>query len=178
MEEKIYEFEELENLSEQEIQACLEESWNIKNGQFEVWGEIKPLKDTAWGYLTNPRSISDNKLLTYPLKGIDKACEFFINPNDAKKFGDQNSPRFIRCKLELSPLSVRERHNIPFGMNVSRGSCSLLEELPEEVPHEIFTHNEKTFFISKSLYEFYHHQADEKIEQEFEALKMKQEKER
>jgi energy-coupling factor transporter ATP-binding protein EcfA2 len=174
MEEKIYELAELENLSEQEIQACLEESWEIKNGQFEVWGEIKPLHDIAWGYLTNSRTISDNKLLTYPLKGIGRSCEFFINPIDAKKFGDRHSPRFIRCKLELSSRLEREKHNIPFEMNVSQGSCSLLEALPEEVSHEILTHNEKTFFISKSIYEFYHHQADEKINGEFEELKMKQ----
>jgi hypothetical protein len=176
MEEKVYDLEELENLSEQELKACLEDSWNIKNGQFEVWGEIKPLKDT-WGYLTNPRTISDNKLLTYPLRGISRVCNFFINPIDAKKFGDRDSPRFIRCELELSPLSEREKHNIPFEMNVLPGSCSLLEELPEVVSHEILTHNEKTFFISKSIYEFYYRQADEKIKQEFETIKTKQEKE-
>jgi len=62
-------------------------------------------------------------------------------------------------------------------MNVLPSSCSLLEELPEEVPHEILTHNEKTFFISKSIYEFYHHEADEKIKQEFETIITKQEKE-
>ncbi|UJS22732.1 hypothetical protein [Thiothrix winogradskyi] len=47
MEEKVYELEELETLSEQELKACLEDSWNIKNGQFDVWGEITLLKDTA-----------------------------------------------------------------------------------------------------------------------------------
>jgi hypothetical protein len=180
MEEKVYELEELENLSKQELKACLENSWNIKNGQFEVWGEIQLFKDIEnkdhWR-LTNPRTISNNKLLTYPLKGISGICEFFINPKDAKKFGDRDSPRFIRCKLELSPLSEREKHNIPFEMHVLPGTCSLLEELAEEVPHEILTDNEKTFFISKSIYEFYYRQADEKIKQEFETIKTKQEKE-
>lgn len=177
MEEKVYELEELENLSKQELKACLENSWNIKNGQFEVWGEITLLKDKAWGYLTNAHTISDNKLLTYPLKGTSGVCEFFINPSDAKKIGDRDSPRLIRCKLELSPLSEREKYNIPFLMNVLPGTCSLLEELPEEVPHEILSLNEKTFFISKSIYEFYYRQADEKIKQEFETLKAKQEEE-
>lgn len=169
MEEKVYELEELENLSEQELKACLEDSWNIKNGQFEVWGEIqlfKNIENKDHERLTNPRTISDNKLLTYPLRGNSSICAFYINPSDAKKFGDRGSSRFIRCKLELSPLSERERHNIPFEMNVLKGSCSLLEELPEEVSHEILTHNEKTFFISKSIYEFYYRQADEKIKQE------------
>jgi len=177
MEEKIYEFEELKNLSDQEIKTCLEESWSIKNGQFEVWGEIILINDASWGYLTNPRTISDNKLLNYPLRGVDRACEFFINPNDAKKFGDRHSRRFIRCKLELSPLLEREKHNIPFEMNVSQGSCSLLVELPEEVPHGILTDKEKIFFISKSIYEFYQHQADVKINDEFEDLKKKQSQE-
>lgn len=179
MEEKVYELEELENLSEQELKACLEDSWNIKNGQFEVWGEIQLSKNIEknYGKLINPCTINDNKLLTYPLRGNSSICAFHIYPSDAKKFGDRGSPRFIRCKLELSPLSERERRNIPFEMNVLKGSCSLLEELPEEVPHEILTHNEKTFFISKSIYEFYYRQADEKIKQEFETIKTKQEKE-
>ena len=107
MEEKVYEPEELEALSDQELKACLENSWNIKNGLFEVWGEIKPLKDSTWGYLSNPRIISDSKLLTYPLRGNDRICQFFINPNDAKKFGDRESSRFIRCKLDLSPILER-----------------------------------------------------------------------
>ena len=36
MEEKVYEPEELEALTKQELIACLEDSWDIKNGQFEV----------------------------------------------------------------------------------------------------------------------------------------------
>jgi hypothetical protein len=100
MEEKVYDLEELENLSKQELKACLENSWNIKNGQFEVWGEIELLKDKAHGYLTNAHTISDIKLLTYPLKGMSSVCKFFISPKDAKKFGDRDSPRFIRCKLD------------------------------------------------------------------------------
>ncbi len=177
MEDKIYEFEELENLSEQELQACLEESWNIKDSQFEIWGEISPLKDTSWGYLINPRTIKDNKSLTYPLIGVDRTCSFFLNPNDAQKFGDRHSSRFIRCKLKLSPLSERKKHNIPFEMNISPGSCTSLEELPEEVPHDILTHNEKNFLISKSIYDFYFHKTEQKIEKEFAALRVKQDKE-
>lgn len=177
MEEKVYELEELQDLSDEELRACLADSWQIKNGQFEVWGEIKPLRDKDFGYLTNPRTISDNKLLTYPLVGINRICEFFINPKDAKKFGDRDSYRFIRCKLELSPLSEREKHNIPFEMNVLPGSCSWLEELPKEVPHEIMTDtNAKRFFISESIYEFYYRQADEKIKQDIEIVKQDFEK--
>lgn len=177
MKDKIYEFEDLKNLSDHELRKCLEESWNLKNDQFEIWGEIKPLGHNTWGYLTNPRTISDNKLLAYPLKGVSDTCEFFINPNDAKKFGDQHSSRFIQCKLQLSPKFERDKHKIPFEMNVLPSSCSSLEELPEEVPHEILTHNEKSFFISKSIYEFYRHQSDKKLEKELEATKVKQEKE-
>lgn len=177
MEEKVYELEELKALSVQELKACLEDSWNIKNGQFEVWGEIRLLKSNSWGYLTNPRTINDNKLLTYPLIGFSRICEFFINSVDAKKFGNRDFTRFIRCELELSPLSEREKHNIPFEMSVSPGTCSLLEELPEVVPHNALTHNERSSFISKSIYDFYHQQADEKIKHELKTIKTKQEKE-
>ncbi|MCB0369596.1 MAG: AAA family ATPase, partial [Bdellovibrionales bacterium] len=176
MEAEVYELGELENLSDEELKACLADSWNIKDGLFDVWGEIKPLKDSTWGYLTNARTISNNKLLTYPLIGNDRICQFFINRNDAKKFGDRDSPRFIRCKLELSPLLERKKHNIPFEMNVLPGSCSALEELPEEIPHDILTHDEKKFFIFKSIYKFYYRQANEKIQQDFETIKARQEK--
>ena len=174
MENKIYELEELENLSEQELQECLEKSWNIKNGQFDVWGEISLLKGTSWGYLINSRTIKDNKLLVYPLIGVDRACSFFINPSDAKKFGNQHSSRFVRCKLELSPLSERMKHNIPFEMNVLPGSCISLEELPEQIPHDILTHNEKNFFIAKSIYDFYAYKTEKNLEEEFCALRERQ----
>lgn len=175
MEEKVYELEELEALSEQELKACLEGSWNIQNSQFEVWGEIKLFKNIRWGHLTNPRTIHNNKLLAYPLKGNNRVCEFYINPGDAQKFGNHDSSRFIRCKLELSPLSERKKHNIPFEMNVSPGSCSSLEELPEAIPYDILTHNEKDFFISKSIYDFYHDRANKKIKRELDAIRVKQE---
>lgn len=159
MDEKTYELKELDNLSDDELRACLEQSWNIKHGQFEVWGKIELLKDKSWGYLTNPRTISDNKLLIYPLKGFSRICEFFINPNDAQKFGEQNTSQFIQCKLRLSPLLERKKHNNPFEMDVLPGSFSLLKELPKKVPHDILTQDKKAFFISQSLYEFYHNQA-------------------
>lgn len=177
MEEKTYTFEELEDLSEQELLSCLEDSWGIKNSNFEIWGEIKPLGKTNWGYLKNPRTIIDNKLLFYPLKGIKDSCEFYINPEDAQKFGDRYSSRFIRCKLELSPIVERKKHNIPFEMNVVPDSCSLLESLPEQIPHDILTHNEKSFFISKSIFDFYYQKASIKIQHDLQVLKDQHESE-
>lgn len=175
MEEKTYEIEELKALSDQELKACLEESWSIKSGQFDVWGEIKPLQDKTFGFLTSPRTVGDNRLLTYPLRGSDSVCSFFIIPNDAMKFGDNNFSRFIRCKLDLSPVAEREKHNIPFMMMVLPGSCLALEELPDVLPHEVLAHNGKNF-VSKSIYDFYHLQANEKIKQDIEVIKKKQDK--
>ena len=45
MGEKIYEIEELKALTDQELKTCLADSWNIKNGQFDVWGNIKLVKN-------------------------------------------------------------------------------------------------------------------------------------
>lgn len=172
---KIYDTTELEKLSEEELVACLRDSWEMEDDQFEVWGEINKIKSkediTIWR-LINPYSIKSNKLLIYPLRGHDRvSCSFFINPVDGKKFGSQNHSRFIRCKLELSPRLEREKHQIPFEMNVAPGSCSSLIELPSVVPHDIFTFEDKTSFLTENIYEFYRHQAEEKIKQDIESLK-------
>ncbi|WP_133011249.1 McrB family protein [Marinomonas flavescens] len=171
MENKIYNFDELEGLSDIDLEEILERSWNIENGNFEVWGEVKLFADKTWGYLINPRTISENKLISYPLTGINNTCKFFINPKDVKKIGDENTSSFVRCKLQLSPLSEREKHNIPFEMNTCPGSFSLLEKLPFDISNDIFTNDNMSSFMSKSIYDFYHEKADEKIKDDFYILK-------
>ena len=83
---KIYDTTELEKLSEEELVACLRDTWEMEDVQFEVWGEINKIKSkediTIWR-LINPYSIKSNKLLIYTLRGHDRvSCSFFINPVD------------------------------------------------------------------------------------------------
>lgn len=173
MSEILYEHSELEGLSDSELLELLEKSWGINDGDFDVWGEIYLLADQRWGYLKNARTVKDNRLLSYPLQGFRGACEFWVHPNDPEKHRD----RLIRCKLELSRLGEREKYGNPFRMNVSSGSVSLLEKLPEEVPHEIISDNEKNFFISKSVYDFYYQKAESKFDEDFKNKRQKLEQE-
>lgn len=169
MSEKLYEKSTIEKLSDQELLAILKDAWKISGSEFDVWGEIIPSNETReWGLLRNARIINSNKILTYPLHGFSNPCEFWISPSEIKKYSDSKISNFIKCKLELSPPKEREKFKVPFLMKVTTGSCEYLKQLPNELPIDIITDNEKSFFISKSIYEYYHKQAEIKIKQEFE----------
>ncbi|MBQ4852721.1 restriction endonuclease, partial [Pseudoalteromonas sp. MMG012] len=131
MEGKIYDHNELKFYSNQELVQCLKEHWKVETDTIEVWGEIKPLKDKSFGFLTNVSTFTSNTPLIYPLKGHEYYCDFFISSSDAQKFGNRNSPRLIRCELVLAPEAERKKHNIPFELNVLPGSCTPLEQLPD-----------------------------------------------
>lgn len=167
MAKKVYGYSELEGLSDTELLATLQSSWGYEDDNFEVWGEVTLYKDRKWGHLKNPRMLTSNDLLSYPLTGVNGPCEFWINPADAKKYGDQRGTRFIKCKLNLSRPEEREKHRIPFMMSVLPGSCSSLEKLPASVPHDLVTADEVSYFIANEIYHFYQQQAATKIEQEF-----------
>lgn len=167
MSNKVYEYSELEGLSDTELLATLQSSWGYEDDNFEVWGEVTLFKDREWGHLKNPRMLASNNLLSYPLTGVNGPCEFWINPADAKKYGDQRGARFIKCKLTLSRPKEREKHRIPFMMSVLPGSCSSLEKLPASVPHDIVTADDVSYFIANEIYHFYQQQAATRIEQEF-----------
>ena len=167
MANKVYGYSELEGLSDTELLAKLQSSWGYEDDNFEVWGEVTLFKDRKWGHLKNPRMLTNNNLLSYPLTGVNDPCEFWISPADAKKYGDQRGARFIKCKLKLSRPEEREKHRIPFMMSVLPGSCSSLEKLPASVPHDIVTADDVSYFIANEIYHFYQQQAATKIEQEF-----------
>lgn len=85
MSNKVYEYSELEGLSDTELLATLQSSWGYEDDNFEVWGEVTLFKDREWGHLKNPRMLASNNLLSYPLTGVNGPCEFWINPADAKR---------------------------------------------------------------------------------------------
>ncbi|MCG7643725.1 MULTISPECIES: hypothetical protein [unclassified Alteromonas] len=163
MEIRDYEEFELEPLTDSELVSILQKRWELDDTEFNVWGELKPLGDVSQGYLTNVRAIGSGTILTYPLKGHSNNCEFYVHPQDASKYGHRRNSRLIRCQLVLSPKKERQKHRIPFEMNVKLGSCSELKELPSGTSIEILNADDKSLHITKTLYDFHLNKIQEKL---------------
>lgn len=162
MNEVIYTQDELVGLSDEEILTILAKSWGVEDGKFEVWGELPALGDTPYGFLRNPYLVKTGERLYYPVQGHEP-CWFFMAPQDARNCGSKKHTRFVRCELELSPKSEREKHKNPLTLCVKNGTGESLRYLPREVPQEILTNqdsdDERSQFISKSIYDFYYEKA-------------------
>ena len=164
MNEKIYTKEELKGLAEDEILALLAESWGVQDGKIEIWAELPPLGESTYGFILEPHSVLTGERLYYPLKGLDRGnCKIFVSPKDAVRLGDKRKRCYVRCEVELSPESERIKHDNPFELTLKKGSGENLLYLPKEIPHEILINPslnaERSQFISKAIYDFYHEKA-------------------
>lgn len=162
MNQQIYNHDDLVGFNDEDLFIILMGTWGIEENEIDVWGEL-PTLESSFGFLRNVYLVTTGERPYYPLKGIEnKPCKFFVAPQDARKFGSSEFPRYIRCKLELSPASEREKHKNPFLLCVKPGSCESLQRLPKEIPVELFTagqddSNEDKLrqFIAKSIYDFH-----------------------
>ena len=171
MNEKIYTKEELKRLSEDEILVLLAESWGIQDGKIEIWAELPPLGESTYGFILEPHSVLTGERLYYPLKGLDRGnCKIFVSPKDAVRLGDKRKRCYVRCEVELSPESERIKHDNPFELTLKKGSGENLLYLPKDIPHEILINPnlnaERSQFISKAIYDFYHEKAMGDIDKE------------
>lgn len=171
MNEKIYTKEELKGLSEDEILALLAESWGVQDGKIEIWAELPPLGESTYGFILEPHSVLTGERLYYPLKGLDRGnCKIFVSPKDAVRLGAKRKRCYVRCEVELSPESERIKHDNPFELTLKKGSGENLLYLPKEIPHEILINPslnaERSQFISKAIYDFYHEKAMGDIDKE------------
>jgi len=181
MNEIIYTQDELAGLSDSELLEILAKSWGIDNGKFEVWGQL-PALENPFGFLQNPRLVKNGKRLYYPLQGEEREpCRFYINPRDANKLGSKTMMRFIRCELELSSESERVKHQNPFSLCMKQDTGEILQSLPKEIPEEILVDplakEERSQFISQSIYDFYLGKEIDSINKEIEKRKETLEKE-
>ena len=179
MNDIIYDRDELADKSDAELLDILAKSWGVDDGNFEIYAELPPLKNTTYGFLRNPRLLKTGKKLSYPLEGkTEDSCSFFINSQDATTVGSKKNTRFIRCQLDLSPKSERVKHDNPFELNVRSGTAEQLKELPSDISHDVISHadpGELPSLISNSIYDFYFIQAkeavDEKLSKQAEEVK-------
>lgn len=176
MNDTIYTYDVLKDLSDIELLDILAKSWDINNNKLEIWAELPPLNDKGFSFLKNAHSISTGKKLYYPLKGIEnKPCEFYINSKDAERYGSKEASRFIRGILELSPKIEREKHKNPFELCIKSGTAEKIEKLPSEIPQDILfdSTDKKSQFIHKSIYDFYFEKAKNEIEKDINENKKK-----
>jgi hypothetical protein len=172
MNEIIYTEDELKDYSDQELLAILAKSWGVDEGKIEVWGELQPaLGDKFHGYLRNSYLIKTGKKLYYPLQGLDQeSCSFFVTSQDVIRDGAKKKRRYIRCELELAPKTERIKHKNPLELCVKKGVIENLHFIPKEIPQEILidpqAENERSQFISKSIYDFYFEKAMGDIDNE------------
>jgi len=162
MNEVIYSQHELKGLSDLELLNIIKKSWGVEGDEIEVWGELDPLRDASFGFLSNAHLVATGEKLYYPIEGRDREhCSFFMGPHDAFNCGSKSKKHFVRCQLELSPESERAKHNNPLGLCVKKGTGEQLFDLPKKIPLEVLTDSaeEGLQFISKSIYDFYHEKA-------------------
>lgn len=177
MNEIIYTEDELKGLSDKEILALLAESWGFEDGKIEVWGELQPaVGDKSHGYLRDSYLIKTGKKLYYPLHGSDQdACSFFVTSQDVVHDGSKKKRRYIRCELELAPKAERIKHKNPLELCVKKGAIENLHFIPQEIPQEILidpdAKNERSQFISKSIYDFYYKKAMGDLDKEIKQRK-------
>ncbi len=170
-ETKTYTLDELKELSPSALLDCLADAWGITSGAFEIWGELSLSYNEQWGILKNAYSIESGKLLSYPLKGMSEVASFWVPIADAHMFVKDKEQTFIRCQLELSPAVERNKHNIPFEMQVKPRSGLLLEKLPDNIPNDVVTANDLRSFIPKSIFNFHRKNAEQKLTKEHEKAK-------
>ncbi|MFZ7156824.1 hypothetical protein ACLS0M_08950, partial [Avibacterium avium] len=171
MNEIIYTREELADKSDEELLAILANSWGIEDNKFEIYAELPPQKEAAFGFLRNARLLKTGERLYYPLYGeADRPCNFYIGPKDISIIGSKKEMKFIRCQLDISPREERIKHENPFELNVKPGTAELLSKLPESYSYDIISHSSSKgdiqILISSSIYNFYFKQAKEIIDKE------------
>lgn len=166
----IYTWDEVKDLSDDELYQCLYECWNITNGKIEVWGEVE-LKHEKWAGVFKVRTTSENRSISYPLNvrlNIDSGVYF--PPKDAKKLLVEQDKPWIKCELILARPVEREKSGNPFLLSVRTGSYERLVKFPlieaEEIldlQEGVILNDEVSSYLTESIYNLHFDLANKKI---------------
>lgn len=161
----LYSVDVLKELSESDLYKRLFHCWGITNGKIEVWGELELNSEGTWAGIDGIKTISENREITYPVDGITKniADGVYIHPQYAAKFKAGDAQVWIKCELELSPQSEREKQNNPLSLQVKRGSAQRLKQLPFVDPNELIE-TDNASFISQSVFDYHANELKDQIE--------------
>lgn len=136
-----YSLSDLDGNSDAEILSKLKASWGYSDiEKFEVIGRISQitLSEGSFYVLRELRSITDGRLLLYPLEVDDTHQSIFIGSiRNEQKDESFVVGQWVRAKLELSPKRERTKHNNPMGLKTVTGSLRPLYIIPEDTRPDI-----------------------------------------
>jgi energy-coupling factor transporter ATP-binding protein EcfA2 len=148
--------QDVEKLSDEYLKAKLIETWRYKGETLIVWGKLERVNfgELDFVKLSQVRSIYDNALLEYPIETNNSLARkgAYIERDYANTIYEKLAYRFIKCELEFSSASEKEKHQNPFLLKVKNGTAERLNELPL-IPDGDLVQNDDTAFISQVIVE-------------------------
>jgi len=171
-------------LDDNDIEIYLKKIWDIEdNNSIDVVGELYSSYNqirNIYHYRIYNLYLKNGQKIEYPIEDLDyrskiKKNGIYIPPNfdeKIKSLKDSHEKLLISCKLILSSLQEREKHNNPFLLNVDAKSIQLLKILKKE---EIIKDTDGNILISNSIVQKYLKENEKTITI---ALKKQQEKEK
>ena len=166
----IYTWDEVKDLSDDELYQRLYECWNITNGKIEVWGKVE-LKHEKWAGVFKVKTVTENRSISYPIDvrlNIDSGV--YLHPRHAKKLLDRQESPWIKCELILALPSEREKSGNPFLLSVKSAAYELLVKLPlleEEAIHDlkegVVLNDQVSSYLTESIYNLHFDEANKKI---------------
>lgn len=144
----------IEKINDEQLKSKLIEAWNYKSETLIVWGKLERVTfgETNFIKLTQIRSIYDNTLIEYPIESDNSFARkgVFIEARYANTIYDELAYRFIKCELEFSSESEKERHQNPFLLKVKNGTAEKLNELPGMSDGDL-VQNDNIAFVSQTI---------------------------
>lgn len=181
LEQVIYNLEEVEGLSDEELYQRLCESWGITNGKLAVWGKILNGPDSDSRKLPTRlleiKSLQTGLDTEYPINvrlTMDKGV--FVSFKSVEELFGLEDGSFVSCELALAPQSEREKHENPFECNVVVSSVRRLIKLPEYTANDIIKGDEN-IFLDDAVYKLHLQNVQSRIDSEVTALNAEFERE-
>ncbi len=167
-----------------EIEKYLKDTWEIEDkGSIDVVGELQALYNHStdnYHYRIYNVKLKNGLKIEYPITDLmdkDKIDRngIYVPPKfdeKIKELANSNKNPIISCKLILSYLSEREKHNNPFLLNVDTKSITLLNVIEKE---EVIEDEFGKLLVSDSVVQKHIKENEKAIKIEIERLKKEEE---
>ncbi len=169
------------SLDDNEILLYIKEQLNIaKEDAIEVTGELtaKLLATNSYHYRIYNVKLKTSEWLEYPINDLNEKANIqengiYVPPNfnaSLKQYVNNGGTALVKCKLELSSVFEREKHENPLLLNVDPGSIRMLQEFSKT---EVIKDDDGNILIENSIVNYYTELNKKKIDTEIQKLKEK-----
>lgn len=174
LEPVIYDLEQVEGLSDEELYQRLYDSWGIANGNLAVWGKVQNGPASKSGNLPTRlleiKSLQTGLGIEYPINvRLKMEKGVFVSFKSVEELFGIEDGSFVSCELTLAPQSEREKHENPFECNVLVSSVRRLVKLPEYTAEDIIKGDEN-IFLDDAVYKLHLQNVQSRIDSEVSAL--------